>query len=99
MDPDLNKSDLFSAIEVMINEEIAGVIISNGIGNNLKIKNIKQTGGLSGEPLFRLSSEKLSEAYNFAEDIFRLLEWGVFPRLRIYTKNIGADILQISSSL
>ena len=28
LDPDLNKSDLFSAIEVMINEGIAGVIIS-----------------------------------------------------------------------
>ena len=42
LDPDLDKSDLFSAIEVMINEGIAGVIISNTTlsRNNLKIEKI-----------------------------------------------------------
>ena len=88
----------------MINEGIAGVIISNTTlsRNNLKNrKNIKQAGGLSGVPLFRLSSEKLSEAYIFAEGHISFIGVGGISSVKdAYTKILlGADILQLYSSL
>ncbi len=102
--PDLNKHDLFSAIEVMVNEGVSGVIISNTTVSRVGLKNMKnreQDGGLSGEPLFRLSCEKLSEAYSLAAGEIAFVGVGGISTVKdAYTKILlGADILQLYSSL
>ena len=102
--PDLSNTDLFSAIEVMVNEEVTGIVISNTtlVRNNLKNKkNRKQLGGLSGAPLFRLSSEKLSKAYALAEGKISFIGvGGVRSVADAYTKILlGAALVQLYSSL
>ncbi len=102
--PDLSNTDLFSAIEVMVNEEIASVIISNTTlaRDNLKNKkNRDQVGGLSGAPLFKFSSEKLSEAYAFAGGQISFIGVGGVRNVAdAYTKILlGADLVQLYSSL
>ena len=104
LSPDLSNKDLFSAIEVMVNEGIASVIISNTTlaRDNLKNKkNRGQLGGLSGAPLFRLSSEKLSEAYTFAGgEISFIGAGGVRGVSDAYTKILlGADLVQLYTAL
>ena len=102
--PDLSNTDLFSAIEVMVSEGIASVIISNTTLDRDNLKNKKnrdQVGGLSGAPLFRLSSEKLSEAYAFAGGQISFIGvGGVRSVTDAYTKILlGADLVQLYSSL
>ncbi len=102
--PDISNKDLFSAIEVMVNEGIAGIIISNTTlaRDNLKNKkNSKQSGGLSGAPLFRLSSEKLSKAYALAGGQISFIGVGGVRSVKdAYTKILlGADLVQLYSSL
>ena len=102
--PDLNKHDLSSAVEVLVNEGVSGVIISNTTVSRVGLKNMKnreQDGGLSGEPLFRLSCEKLSEAYSLAAGEIAFVGVGGISTVKdAYTKILlGADILQLYSSL
>ena len=104
LSPDLNKKELFHAIEIMVNEGVSGVIMSNTTVSRFGLKNMKnreQDGGLSGEPLFRLSCEKLSEAYSFAAGKIAFIGvGGISTASDAYTKILlGADILQLYSSL
>lgn len=104
LSPDLNKRDLSSAIEVMISEGVSGVIISNTTISRAELKNIKnreQDGGLSGKPLFRLSCEKLLDAYSLAEGEITFVGVGGISNVKdAYIKILlGADILQLYSSL
>ena len=104
LSPDLNKHELLSAIEVLLNEGISGVIISNTTISRFGLKNMKnneQFGGLSGEPLFRLSCEKLSEAYSLAGGQIAFVGVGGISTVKdAYIKILlGADILQLYSSL
>ncbi|MBT5799789.1 quinone-dependent dihydroorotate dehydrogenase [Alphaproteobacteria bacterium] len=102
--PDLTDAKLLAAIEVMIDEQVTGVIISNTTltRDNLKDKtNRTQVGGLSGAPLFKLSCEKLSHAYNFAGGRIALIGvGGISSVCDAYTKILlGADLVQLYSSL
>lgn len=102
--PDLSNTDLFSAIEVMVDEGVAGAIVSNTTlarDSLINKKNSEQVGGLSGAPLFKLSSEKLLEAYTFAGGKISFIGVGGIGSVKdAYIKILlGAELVQLYSSL
>jgi len=63
--PDINKQTLKSIIETAHSQKIFGLVISNTTldrESNLKSKKSNELGGLSGKPLFKKSTDILSQA-------------------------------------
>ena len=105
--PDINKQTLNSIIEIAHSQKIYGLIISNTTldrASNLQSKKSDELGGLSGKPLFKKSTDILSQANKIIKNnnykIFLIAAGGVSDSKTAYVKILcGAHLVQLYSSL
>ena len=105
--PDINKQTLNSIIETAHIQKIFGLIISNTTldrDRNLKSKKTSELGGLSGKPLFKKSTDILSQANKLIKNnnykLFLIAAGGVSDGKTAYVKILcGAHLVQLYSSL
>ena len=105
--PDINYKTLKSIIETAHSQKIFGLIISNTTldrERNLKSKKSKELGGLSGKPLFKKSTDILSQANKIIKNnnykLFLIAAGGVSDSKTAYVKILcGAHLVQLYSSL
>ena len=105
--PDINKQTLNSIIETAYSQKIFGLIISNTTldrGSKLKSKKSNELGGLSGKPLFKKSTDILSQANKIIKNnnykLFLIAAGGVSDSKTAYIKILcGAHLVQLYSSL
>lgn len=103
--PDLSLADLDDVVGVARARRIDGMIVGNTtIGRPPSLREhalAKEAGGLSGRPLFALSTRMLAETYVRAEGTFSLIgvggiDSGVAALAKI---RAGADLVQLYSAL
>ncbi|AIL65772.1 Dihydroorotate dehydrogenase (quinone) [Rickettsiales bacterium Ac37b] len=102
--PDLSNEDIENIVHIALNNNINGIIISNTtIQRNFHLKshNAHQAGGLSGKPLFNLSTQLLRSVYKLVGNKIALIGvGGVSSGYDAYLKILsGASLIQIYSSL
>ena len=102
--PDINQTELSDIIEAAIDSKIDGLIISNTtIDKSMvgKIKNSHQDGGLSGKPLFNLSTRLLAKAYTISEGKIPLIGvGGIANGYDAFLKiKAGASLIQLYTGL
>ena len=105
--PDINEQTLKSIIETSHAQKIFGLIISNTTldrDRNLKSKKTNELGGLSGKPLFKKSTDILSQANKLIKNnnykLFLIAAGGVSDGKTAYVKILcGAHLVQLYSSL
>ena len=105
--PDINKQTLNSIIETAHLQKIFGLIISNTTldrKSNLESKKSNELGGLSGKPLFKKSTDILSQANKIIKNnnykLFLIAAGGVSDSKTAYVKILcGAHLVQLYSSL
>lgn len=103
--PDLEEGDLDSIVKVARRRHIDGLIVSNTTisrPSSLRSKEIaRETGGLSGAPLFALSTRMLARAYLRVENQFPLIGVGGIENAETAWQKIeaGAALVQLYSAL
>ena len=103
LSPDLALSEQEKVAEIVIKNEIDGLIISNTtIDRNLNLKNKQaaETGGLSGKPLFIKSNEVLKNFYKLTNGKIPLVGVGGISSAKDAYEKIkcGASLVQIYSA-
>lgn len=99
--PDLGLETLDSVVEIARHRGIDGMIVSNttvGRPDGLRDqRHAKETGGLSGKPLFALSTRMLAETYLRVERAFPLIGVGGVDSADAAWKKIraGASLVQL----
>jgi len=102
--PDLNKNDCNDIVNAVMKYDISGIIVSNTTisrPESLKNNNKNEQGGLSGKPVFDLSTETLKEIYKLSGGNIPLIGvGGIFNGFDAYKKiKSGASLIQIYSCL
>ncbi len=101
--PDLAADELRVIAECCVNAMVDGVIISNTTISRppLRSKHANETGGLSGAPLFELSTRKLAQFYGLTKGAIPLLGVGGISNADQAWQKIcaGASLLQLYSAL
>lgn len=102
--PDVSLTDLDDMVGVARARRIDGMIVSNttvGRPPRLRERAAKQSGGLSGRPLFALSTRMLAETYVRVEGAFPLIGVGGIDSGATALAKIraGADLIQLYSGL
>ncbi len=102
--PDLTPEDLAEAVKAARAEKLDGIVVSNTTlsrPDSLKSRHRAETGGLSGAPLFALSTRMLSEVYKLTEGAIPLIGvGGVASGADAYAKiRAGASLVQLYSAL
>lgn len=103
--PDLEENDLDSVVRVARRHRIDGLIVSNTtISRPSTLRNrdkAGETGGLSGAPLFALSTRMLARAYLRVENQFPLIGVGGIDSADTAWHKIeaGASLVQLYSAL
>lgn len=103
--PDLTLSDLDDAVGIARKRGVNGMIVSNTTitrPSSLRDQDkAKEQGGLSGRPLFKLSTRMLAETYVRAENAFPLIGVGGIDSgaAAIAKIKAGATLVQLYSSL
>ncbi len=102
--PDLTLSDLDDVVGVARHHAIDGMIVGNTTISRPNLrdgKTAKEQGGLSGRPLFALSTRMLAESYVRAEGAFPLIgAGGVDSGAAAFAKiKAGASLIQLYSGL
>jgi len=103
--PDLSLAQLDEVVQVARSRRVDGMIVANttvGRPRSLRDKGrAEETGGLSGRPLFRLSTRMVAETYVRAEGAFPLIGvGGIDSGGAALTKiRAGASLVQLYSSL
>lgn len=101
--PDLSLDELQDVADCCAGGAVSGVIISNTtIGRgNLKSPHAKETGGLSGKPLFELSTRQLAQFYKMTGGRIPLIGvGGVSDAETAWAKiQAGASLIQLYSAL
>jgi dihydroorotate dehydrogenase len=103
--PDVTLSELDDIVGIARAREIDGMIVGNTtIGRPAFLKDratSKEAGGLSGKPLFALSTRMLAETYVRVEGAFPLIGVGGIDSGEAALAKIraGADVLQLYSAL
>ena len=102
--PDLSLSELDDVVHVARSRGVDGMIVANttlGRPTTLRDVRAKEQGGLSGRPLFRLSTRMVAETYVRAEGAFPLIGvGGIDSGGAALTKiRAGASLVQLYSSL
>jgi dihydroorotate dehydrogenase len=103
--PDLSLAQLDDVVHVARSRKVDGMIVSNTtIGRPTTLRDqarAKEQGGLSGRPLFRLSTRMVAETYVRVEGAFPLIGvGGVDSGGAALTKiRAGASLIQLYSSL
>jgi len=104
MAPDLSEFEANDIAEVAIKTKIDGIIVSNTTTQrpaDLKSKNSLQAGGLSGEPLFGMSTQLLRLMYHTTNGKVPLIGvGGVSNGLQAYQKiKAGGSLVQLYSAM
>ena len=102
--PDLSLGDLDDVVGIARRHRIDGMIVGNttiGRPNLRDASTAKEQGGLSGRPLFALSTRMLAETYLRAEGAFPLIGvGGVDSGAAAFAKiKAGASLIQLYSGL
>lgn len=102
--PDLSLGDLDDVVGVARRHRIDGMIVGNttiGRPNLREAEKGKEQGGLSGRPLFALSTRMLAETYVRAESAFPLIgAGGIDSGAAAFAKiKAGASLVQLYSGL
>lgn len=102
--PDLTWSEQEKIAEIVLKHKIDALIISNTTISrefNLKSKYATETGGLSGQPLFKKSNEVLKNFYKLTDKKIPLIGvGGIACAQDAYTKiKCGATLVQLYSAL
>jgi len=103
--PDLGLADLDDVVHVARSRGVDGMIVANTtIGRPSSLREqtkAKETGGLSGRPLFRLSTRMVAETFVRVEGAFPLIgAGGIDSGGAALTKiRAGASLIQVYSSL
>jgi len=102
--PDLTLSDLDDVVSVARLRRIDGMIVGNttiGRPPSLRDRNAKEAGGLSGKPLFPLSTRMLAETYLRVEGAFPLIGAGGIDSGAAALRKFraGASLVQLYSAL
>ncbi|MCK0207293.1 quinone-dependent dihydroorotate dehydrogenase [Starkeya koreensis] len=102
--PDLALAHLDGVIEVVRRRRVDGLIVSNTTISRpagLRSRHSIETGGLSGRPLFALSTRMLAEAYVRADGAFPLIGVGGIdsPETALAKIEAGASLIQLYSGL
>jgi dihydroorotate dehydrogenase len=103
--PDLTLNELDDVVHVARSRRVDGMIVGNTtVARSLSLREqsrAKEQGGLSGRPLFRLSTRMVAETYVRAEGAFPLVGvGGIDSGGAALTKiRAGASLIQLYSSL
>jgi len=102
--PDLTKEELADIASVALETKVDGIIVSNTtVSRSLSLQSgLKdEAGGLSGVPLFNMSTETLKEIYKLTGGRIPLIGvGGIFSGKDAYEKiKAGASLIQIHTSL
>ena len=102
--PDLEAADLKDIVALALGEGLDGLVISNTTLSrpaSLTSQHRAEAGGLSGAPLFELSTRMLSEAYALAGGKLPLIGvGGIASGAQAYAKiRAGASLVQLYSAL
>jgi dihydroorotate dehydrogenase len=101
--PDLQDDELQDIAGCCLNSSVDGVIISNTTISrpSLQSRHAQEAGGLSGAPLFELSTRQLARFYSHTEGKIPLLgAGGISSTEQAWTKICaGASLLQLYSTL
>ena len=98
--PDINRNDLESLCEKVLSSSIDGLIISNTTISRDSVSS-EEKGGLSGEPLFDISTRKLNKVYKYTEGKIPLIGVGGVDSAEKAYKKIknGASLIQLYTGL
>ncbi|MEM1139817.1 MAG: quinone-dependent dihydroorotate dehydrogenase [Pseudomonadota bacterium] len=102
--PDLDDGALKDVVDVAFDYKIDGLIVGNttiGGRETLRSALASETGGLSGQPLFDLATEKLRTAYKLSEGKLPLIGvGGVGSGAQAFAKiKAGASLVQLYTAL
>ena len=101
--PDLEQEELKNIALVATDTKIDGIIATNTTisRNNLKSSYQHEKGGLSGAPIFEMSTRVLAQLYSITEGKIPLIGvGGVFTGEQLFQKiQAGASLVQIYSAL
>ena len=103
--PDLTLSELDDVVGAARRRRVDGMIVGNTTvlrpPSLQDVRTAKESGGLSGRPLFALSTRMLAETYVRAEGAFPLVGTGGIdsPRTALAKIRAGACLVQLYSSL
>ena len=101
--PDLEADEMQAIAECCLNSAVDGVIISNTTLSRpaLQSPHAKETGGLSGAPLFELSTRQLARFYLLTKGKIPLVGVGGISNAEQAWRKIcaGASLLQLYSAL
>jgi dihydroorotate dehydrogenase len=102
--PDVTPGQLDAIVRVAREAKIDGMIVSNTTisrPETLRSSLAKETGGLSGRPLFALSTRRLAQTYLRVEGQFPLIGVGGIdgPEAAFAKLEAGASLLQLYSAL
>lgn len=102
--PDINDQQKESIVSLALKYKVDGIILTNttiGLREGLHSSNKIEYGGLSGKPLFDLSTQVLGEMYKFTNDKITLIGCGgIFSGEDAYKKiKAGASLLQIYTAV
>ncbi|HEY2132878.1 MAG TPA: quinone-dependent dihydroorotate dehydrogenase [Acetobacteraceae bacterium] len=101
--PDLTRDGLAAIVETCVAEGVQGLIVSNTTTarpSGLRSPHARETGGLSGAPLFRLSTAMLARAFLLARGRLVLIGVGGVATGRDALTKIraGASLVQVYTS-
>jgi dihydroorotate dehydrogenase len=101
--PDLDEKALDGIARVVLATDLDGLIVSNTtIGRDpvLGMENATETGGLSGKPLFNLSTQKLAQVRQRVGKLPIVGVGGIYsPESAVAKFEAGADAIQLYSAL
>jgi len=104
MAPDLSDEDMSDFADVAMTTKIEGIVVANTTIDrpaSLLSKNKIETGGLSGEPLFEMSTQVLRDMYQLTDGTIPLIGvGGVSNGEQAYAKiKAGASLIQLYSAM
>jgi dihydroorotate dehydrogenase len=102
--PDLNPQDKEDIVEIALELRVDGLIVTNTTTarpESLQSFHKSETGGLSGKPLFELSTETLRDIYKLSQGKIPLIGLGGIASAQdAYTKiKAGASLVQLYTAL
>jgi dihydroorotate dehydrogenase len=102
--PDISEDEAKDIAEVVLEADIDGMIVGNTTTSRpagIRSHHVNEQGGLSGKPLFDLSTRVLSDIYQLTEGRIPLIGCGgVFTGSDAYTKiRAGASLIQIYTAM
>lgn len=97
--PDLSEEEIFSITDIVIKLGLDGIIATNTTisRDDLKSKDAEETGGLSGKPVFKMSTAVVRKIYKHSEGKIKIIGvGGIFSGKDAFEKiAAGASLVQI----